>query len=123
MKIYLILFAIGLTLSGVGYWYYKDSQARIEMLREKTAALETANKINEETIKKLEQDATEAQKRMDELQASLAESEVYISDLRKMFMEHNLTLLAEEKPGLIEKRINDATKKVFDSISSTSRGR
>ena len=38
-----------------------------------------------------------------------------------IFARHNLTKLASAKPGLIEKRANNATKQVFDSIEDDSR--
>ena len=39
-------------------------------------------------------------------------------DLRKKLHKHNLTRLSIKKPGLIEKRINNGTKKLFDNIES-----
>ena len=38
-----------------------------------------------------------------------------------IFSRHNLTKLATAKPGLIEKRANNATKQVFESIENDSR--
>ena len=38
-----------------------------------------------------------------------------------IFRRHNLNQLAAAKPGLIEKRVNDGTKKVFDSIENDSK--
>ena len=36
--------------------------------------------------------------------------------MAKYNKRHNLSKLADAKPGLIEKRVNDGTQKVFDSI-------
>ena len=38
-----------------------------------------------------------------------------------IFKRHNLTKLAYAKPGLIEPRVNKATKEVFDGIEEDSR--
>ena len=41
--------------------------------------------------------------------------------LLEVFKRHNLTKLAIAKPNLIETRVNNGTKKVFDSIEEVSR--
>ena len=38
-----------------------------------------------------------------------------------IFRRHNLNQLAVAKPGLIEKRVNNGTKQVFDSIENDSK--
>ena len=107
-----IIFSMG----GLGYWYYQDSQTRIETLRENTAKLEVAVETSNETIDNMIEQNKLNQELINELNQNLQDAEQYNSELRRLFQKHNLTLLAEEKPGLIEKRINDATLKVFDSI-------
>ena len=54
----------------------------------------------------------------DELQVKLKASEAYGDELGKKLRKHNLTLLTLKKPGLIEKRVNDATQKIFETIES-----
>ena len=44
------------------------------------------------------------------------EAEKYKDELLNKFQRHDLSLLSLKKPGLIEKRVNNATKKVFDDI-------
>ena len=43
-------------LMGIGYWYYNDSQEKMRILHENNAKLETAAKLQKETIKQLEYD-------------------------------------------------------------------
>lgn len=105
-----------LALSGLGYWYYQDTQERMGILRENNAKLEIAAETNQKTIDRMVKEDTINQERIDNLTENLRDAEQYNSDLRRIFQEHNLTLLAEEKPGLIEKRINEGTNEVFDSI-------
>ena len=38
-----------------------------------------------------------------------------------IFKRHSLPKLAAAKPGMIEKRANDATKRIFDAIEADSR--
>jgi hypothetical protein len=38
-----------------------------------------------------------------------------------IFKRHNMNKLAIAKPGLIEKRVNDGTKKVFETIEEDSK--
>ena len=38
-----------------------------------------------------------------------------------IFRRHNLNQLAEVRPGLVETRVNNGTKEVFDSIENDSK--
>jgi hypothetical protein len=53
----------------------------------------------------------------------LQKAEQYGDDLREKLNNHDLTKLSAKKPGLIEKRINNATAKIFqelEDITNTS---
>ena len=43
------------------------------------------------------------------------------NELQRLYQEHDFTRLAAAKPGLIERRINDATQKLFDDLTEQSR--
>ena len=47
--------------------------------------------------------------------------ELEMSRYLDIFKRHNLTKLANAKPSLIETRVNNGTKKVFDGIEADSR--
>ena len=51
-----IMLIVMFVLGGAGYWYYKDSQDRIRILTENNAKLDTAVKLNEETIGTMKRD-------------------------------------------------------------------
>jgi predicted TPR repeat methyltransferase len=108
---------VGAVLFGA-WWEYRDMQKRIATLRENNAKLETVARANAEAL----QQATEFAEQMEannlELQANLQKAEAYKDQLMSKFQKHNLTKLSLAKPGLIERRINDATKEVFDDIES-----
>lgn len=103
-------------MSGVGYWYYTDSQSRLGDLRESVAELSVVNERNQATINTMQVEAEANRIRIQNLQTNLQRAEEYGAELQRKLQQHNLTRLAEEKPGLIENRINDATNEVLDSI-------
>ena len=98
----------------VGYFLY--SEARIERLQEANTILEQANKTNQRAIKDLNANIAEIFKLNEELKQSLDLAQKSKQTLVKTLSNHNLTKLSLEKPGLIEKRINDATKRKMEQL-------
>jgi hypothetical protein len=116
----MLIIVVGL-LGGVvygAYAYYQDTQQRIATLQQNNAKLETVAKTNELTITSMQKNQEKFATLNKDLQMKLNEAEEYGDDLRKKLHKHNLTRLSIKKPGLIEKRINDGTKKLFKSIES-----
>jgi hypothetical protein len=116
----MLIIVVGL-LGGVvygAYAYYQDTQQRIATLQTNNAKLETVAKTNELTITSMQKNQEKFATLNKDLQMKLNEAEEYGDDLRKKLHKHNLTRLSIKKPGLIEKRINDGTKKLFKSIES-----
>jgi prefoldin subunit 5 len=97
---------------GGGYFYYQDSQSTIATLRNNNAKLSMVAETNQATITQLQKDAEEAMVRMEELAVRAKEAERYQDELISKFRRHNLTALALQKPGMIEKRVNDAVVKL-----------
>ena len=120
LKIYMLIFVLAI-IGGVGYGayaYYKDTQQRIATLQQNNAKLETVAKQNETTINSLQESQEKFATLNLELQGKLDEAEKYGDELRKKLHKHDLTRLSIKKPGLIEKRINNGTQKLFDNIES-----
>ena len=120
LKIYMLIFVLAI-IGGVGYGayaYYQDTQQRIATLQQNNAKLETVAKQNETTINSLQESQEKFATLNLELQGKLDEAEKYGDELRKKLHKHDLTRLSIKKPGLIEKRINDGTQKLFDNIES-----
>ena len=120
LRIYMLIIVVGL-IGGVvygAYAYYHDTQQRIATLQQNNAKLETVAKTNELTITSMQKNQEKFATLNKDLQMKLNEAEEYGDDLRKKLHKHNLTRLSIKKPGLIEKRINDGTKKLFKSIES-----
>ena len=120
LKIYMLIFVLAI-IGGVGYGayaYYQDTQQRIATLQQNNAKLETVAKQNETTINSLQESQEKFANLNLELQGKLDEAEKYGDELRKKLHKHDLTRLSIKKPGLIEKRINDGTQKLFNNIEA-----
>ena len=101
-----------------GWYYYKDTQARIATLTENSAKLEVAAQTQKQTIDTLQADAKKYAKLNNELQTKLEKANDYKNTLLGKLRKHNLTKLSAQKPTLIEKRINNASKKLLESFES-----
>ena len=120
LRIYILIVVLGL-VGGVvygGYYFYKDTQARIQTLTENSAKLEQATQTQKQTIDTLIADAEKFAKLNSELQLELVRANDYKNELIGKLRRHDLTRLSQQKPGLIEKRINNGTKKLFESFES-----
>jgi uncharacterized protein YPO0396 len=122
LKIYLLVLVLGLVGgSGYGaYYYYKDSQERIRILTENTAKLETAKKLQDDTIDAMIEDREKFEALNNELQTNLDKANVYKDVLINKLRKHNLAKLSMKKPRLVEKKINDGTRKLFRSLEALS---
>ncbi len=122
LKIYILIIVLGL-LGGVGYgayYYYKDTQARIATLTENSAKLEQATSTQKQTIDTLIADAKKYQELNKELNIKLEAAHNYKNTLIDKLRKHNLAKLSLKKPGLVEKKINRGTKKLFESFEKLS---
>ena len=120
LKIYILIVVIGL-VGGVvygGWYYYKDTQARIATLTENSAKLEVAAQTQKQTIDTLVADAKKYEKLNSELHIKLDKANDYKNTLLGKLRKHNLTKLSAQKPALIERKINNASKRLLESFES-----
>ena len=118
IKIYFLIIVLGL-VGGViygGWYYYKDTQARIQILTENSAKLEVATQQQEMTINTLVEDAEKFRELNKDLNIKLEAANDYKNELISKLRKHDLSRLSQQKPGLVEKRINNGTKKLFESF-------
>jgi hypothetical protein len=122
LKIYLLVIVLGMVGGSVygAYYYYKDSQERIRILTENTAKLETAKQLQDDTINAMIEDREKFDELNKELQTSLDKANVYKDVLIGKLRKHDLAKLSLKKPGLVEKKINNGTKKLWLSIEAMS---
>jgi hypothetical protein len=121
LKIYLILGAL-IVAMGTGFKIYYDyAQEKMILL---AASVEKANDQIKEQEKTFNEYKTtiatqlEGLKILEERQLAV-ESET--GELAKMLARHRLDQLSAGKPGLIERKANAATKKVFAEIEEISK--
>jgi hypothetical protein len=122
LKIYLLVIVLGLVGGSAygAYYYYKDSQERIRILTENTVKLETAKKMQDDTITAMIEDREKFAELNKELALNLSKANNYKDVLIGKLRKHNLAKLSLRKPGLVEKKINAATKKLFRSLEVLS---
>ena len=103
---------------GLGcWWLWQDNQT----LRQNNATLEVAVQTQEEAIASLQNDFALQTSQLNELTLKSQEAQKEMNRYLDIYKRHNLTKLAEAKPGLIETRANKATIEVFDGIEKDSR--
>ena len=120
LKIYILIAVVGL-VGGVvfgGYYYYKDTQSRIQTLTENNAKVMAAKEAQDNTIQALIEDREKFDELNKELQTKLDKANDYKNTLIDKLRKHDLAKLSMKKPGLVEKRINNGTKKLFRSLES-----
>jgi len=113
----LILSALG----GMGgYVYVQDIQNQLESQKRIVAAQELASQEQENTIAKLQENL---QLQTNALRLQTQRSQEIQQEMNRyldIFNRHNLSNLAAARPGLIETRVNNGTKEVFDALEADS---
>jgi len=120
LKLYILIAVVGL-VGGVvfgGYYYYKDTQSRIQTLTENNAKIMAAKAVQDNTIDTLIADRQKFNKLNKQLQEKLNKANEYRDTLIDKLRKHDLAKLSMKKPGLVEKRINNGTKKLFRSLEN-----
>ena len=112
MKLAGILFVVIIVMGGIGYWYYNDTQATISILTENNAKLETAVQLNEDTIKQMAADFAAANEQLQIVNEQFAAIQSQNRVLADKLSRHDLGVLGSNKPGLVERVINNATDNV-----------
>jgi Arc/MetJ-type ribon-helix-helix transcriptional regulator len=118
-KIVISIFLIG-SVVGAGVGYVKYTNDIIQDLNTSLVKYKSASEQCKSTLKLLEKSEKDQAKDLTNLGKNLVSAQSYNDKLRAKLGRHNLTYLAAKKPVLIEKRINDATKKVFKDITDTT---
>lgn len=114
---YQFLLAIILSLGISTYWLWNENAT----LTQNNAKLESAVQLQEDAISSLQNDFTLQTGKLNDLQKKSQETQKEMNRYLDIFKRHSLTKLAAAKPGLIEPRVNKATKEVFDGIEQDSR--
>jgi|TARA_R110001583_G_scaffold182699_1_gene340802 hypothetical protein len=112
-----LLIGIILVMGFLGYGIYIEN----ENLKAENAAYVLRDAEQDAAIDQLQGDLELQGKGLQEMTARNAEIQGEMNRYLDVFKRHNLTKLAAAKPGLIEPKVNKATKEVFNGIEEDSR--
>ena len=112
-----ILLGILVALSLFTFFLWNENSRLAEL----NQAFELRDSQQKETIETLQSDFALQTSSLNDLQTKNKTIELEMSRYLDIFKRHNLTKLANAKPSLIETRVNNGTKKVFDGIEADSR--
>lgn len=111
--IFLGLFVFLSTIAGAGYLYYKNSEETIAILNEQNATLTQAVDQQKEAIAAMEEAIKEQAIIREEMMSEIQSARKDMQSLQDKLSKHNLTAIASQKAGLLEKKINKATDDVL----------
>lgn len=100
-----------------GGLYVKKIRDDLEIARANVAQMEVAVQTSEASLALERSENTRLNELNSQLGENLQRAEQYGDELRNTLQKHNLTHLANKKPGLIEKRMQNATDKLWDDLT------
>ena len=112
-----LLGVVGALVLLCSFLYWQNS--RLSALNDAFALRDAEQKA---AIENLQSDFNLQTNSLLELQAKNQEIEAEMTRYLDIFKRHNLSKLAIAKPGLIETRVNNGSKDVFDSIEKDTAG-
>jgi hypothetical protein len=107
-----ILTFVGTVVVGA-FFYYKDSQATIAALNQQTATLTQAVDQQKEAIEAMEQSIRDQAAIREDMMKEVESARKDVEKLQTKIASHDFKLIASEKAGLLEKKINRATNDVM----------
>jgi len=99
-----------------GFLYYQN-----QSLSSLNKAFELRDQEQKAAIKSLQDDFKVQTEGLLDIQRKNQQIKQEMNRYLDIFKRHNLSKLAAAKPGLIETRVNNGTKEVFESIEQDSR--
>jgi hypothetical protein len=112
-----LFIGIIIAMSLGGYFLYQQN----ESLKIENLAFQVRDQEQTATIKAQQESFERQSSALNNMTARNAEIEGEMNRYLDIFKRHNLNKLAIAKPGLIEKRVNDGTKKIFETIEEDSK--
>ncbi len=106
-----------IVVMGIGSYFL---WSQVQHLTELNKAFEVRNAEQIATIAAQQEQFVKQTTALNNLTKKNQEIEADMNRYLDIFRRHNLTKLAAAKPGLIEPRMNKATKEVFDGIENDS---
>ena len=112
-----ILIGVIIVMGLGGYFLYNKNQELIKL----NAAFEVRDAEQRAAIEAVQNSLEKPSKELTGLQIKNQQYEEEMNEYLDIFRRHNLAKLASAKPGMIETRVNNKTKEVFDGIEEDSK--
>ena len=103
---------------GIALYFLWNENASLSALNQ---AFEIRNQEQKAAIEQLQVDFKKQTEGLLTLQSKNQEIELEMTRYLDIFKRHNLSKTAAAKPGLLEPKVNNGTKNVFNSIEELSR--
>ncbi len=103
---------------GIALYFLWNENTRLSALNQ---AFEIRNQEQKAAIEQLQVDFKKQTEGLLTLQSKNQEIELEMTRYLDIFKRHNLSKTAAAKPGLLEPKVNNGTKNVFNSIEELSR--
>lgn len=116
LRIYIIIGTIAAAITAAAYWSYSTTLSKVEQLTSELTATQAQLTLANQSIDALVASSMKQAELDKQLQVKLSQAESRVQELKTLLAEHDLEFLALQKPGLIERKINDATAKVFSNL-------
>ena len=118
-----LLLVVGLLAgAGGGFFYVKQLQSNLEIMRLNNAKLETAVETSEKSIALLKEDNARLNSLSDQLTKDLQKAEAYGDSLRNRLRELDLVQDAIRDSANLEGRMNGATAKLWRELEDVTGG-
>lgn len=112
--------AILLIVSGGFFAYYKVASAEIAYLKDANSKLAMAIEEQKQTIVTIQNKYEQQASSLTSLLSSNSTLSKEKEELSNKLMKHDLEELSRRKPALVETRINNGTKELFNSFVTLS---
>lgn len=109
MRLAGLLLVVIIVMSGIGYWYYTDTQARMAILQENNAKLEIAVQTNEAALESLQVDYASAQLELTNLNEEYTSIRRQNQQLANKLQAIDLTAAAISNAEGIQRAVNRGT--------------
>ena len=107
-----------IVIMGLGGYFLYNKNIELQKLN---AAYQVRDAEQREALAAVQENLQKTTKALTGLQVKNQQYEAEMTEYLDIFRRHNIAKLASAKPGMIEKRVNDRTKEVFDAIESDSK--
>ena len=107
-----------IVIMGLGGYFLYNKNIELQKLN---AAYQVRDAEQREALAAVQENLQKTTKALTGLQVKNQQYESQMTEYLDIFARHNIAKIASAKPGMIEKRANNATKEVFDAIENDSK--